>query len=152
MMMNFIHRQKILTGVTLTLLYGGLLAGTCIAPARAVSLDDVLKVGGVLLAVNQLGDGMNHFINNLLQQHKAETMGATKVVPIVSVGQGAYIGAVQVVGVPDRVQRVQAVAAVEGVAGKLQGTLLIPISTKMPGSKLSRVDGVGVNAIVDLKL
>ncbi len=35
---------------------------------------------------------------------------------------------------------------------KFEGTLLIPISTKIPGASLAKVNGVGVNAIVDIKL
>jgi len=50
------------------------------------------------------------------------------------------------------VQKVQALAAVEGKMGKAGGMLLIPISTKMPGSSLARVNGAGVSAIIDLKL
>lgn len=149
--MKYLRRLSF-TAAMVALFIGSLLAGALLPPARAITTGDVLKVGGVLLAVNQLGDGMNHFINDLLKQRKSEAMGATKVVPIVSVGQGTYLGAAQVVGVPDLVQRVQAVAVVEGVLGKMQGNILIPISTKIPGKKLARVEGVGVSAIVDLKL
>ncbi len=141
------------TGVLIVaLLAGSLLTGTFIAQARPITTTDVLKVGGALLVVNQLGDKMDNFINDLLRQRKAEQQGATKVVPIFSMGQGAYIGAVQVIGVPSLVRRVQAVAAVDAVLNKFAGTMLVPISTKMPGSKLARVNGVGVSAIIDLKL
>lgn len=135
-----------------TLLLGGLLTSAFVQPARAIGTTEILKVGGVLLAVNQFGDQIDSFINNLLKQRKNAAAGATKVVPIVSVGQGVYIGAAQVIGEANRVQRVQAVATVEGVLNKFEGTLLVPISTKMPGKKLSRVEGVGVSAIVDIKL
>ena len=39
---------------------------------------------------------------------------ATKVVPIVSVGTGKYIGAVQVIGPSAQVEKVKAVAQLEG--------------------------------------
>lgn len=149
--MTRMRRTLLLVGVA-ALCLGGLLAGALLRPARAISTTDILKIGGSLLVVNQFGDQINHAINSLLGTKKAELRGATKVVPIVSVGQGAYIGAAQVVGVPGSVKRVQAVAAVEGVVAKLQGTLLVPISTKVPGSKLARVEGVGVSTILDLKL
>lgn len=145
-------RQDLKVSLGVLALTGVLLAGLYLRPAQAINAGDVLKIGGVLLAVNQLGDNANHGINILLRQRKAEAMGATKVVPIVSVGQGTYLGAAQVVGVPSLVRRVQAVATVETTFGRADGTLLIPISTQMPGSKLSRVSGVGVGAILDLKL
>jgi hypothetical protein len=139
-----------LTGVLLA----GMLTIGAQRPANAIKITtgDILKVGGVLLAVSQFGPNINHFINNLLSARKAELAGQTKVVPIFSVGQGAYIGAAQVVGAAASVQKVQAVAAVEGVMGKASGLLLVPISTKVPGSSLAQVKGAGVSAIVDLKL
>lgn len=130
-----------------------LCAGVLLTPARAaINLGSVLKVGGVLLVVNQFGAKIDSAINDLLKARKNEAWGATKVVPIVSVGQGAYIGAAQVVGLPEVVKKVQAVATVEATLGRADGTLLVPISTKLPGKSLSKVDGVGVSAIIDLKL
>jgi hypothetical protein len=76
------------------------------------------------------------------------------VVPIFSVGQGAYIGAAQVVGVPARVRSTQGVAAVNTVIGNLNGSLLVPISTRSPsgGTSLNRVSGVGVSAVIDFRI
>ena len=148
------RRMTIAALLTGTLLAGILLTGAFLRPTHAlnISTGDVLKVGGVLLAVSQFGGQINHFINDLLSNRKAEAAGQTKVVPIFSVGQGAYIGAAQVVGAAAAVQKVQAVAAVEGVMGKGSGLLLLPISTKVPGSSLAQVKGAGVSAIIDLKL
>jgi hypothetical protein len=146
-------RRILLAGaIAAALVTGGLFSGLFIRPAAAINTSDLLKVGGSLLAVNQLGPQMNHFINELLGQRKAEAAGQTKVVPIVSVGQGAYIGAAQVIGASAGINKTQAVAAVEGVMGKASGTLLVPISTKIPGANLAKVPGVGVSAVLDLKL
>lgn len=150
--MKKLRTISLIAAITAAIMCGTYLTGTLLRPAGAISTSDILKVGGVLLIVNQLGDDINHFVNKLLSQRRAEAFGATKVVPIVSVGQGAYIGAAQVVGVPKLVQRVQAVAAVEGVLNKFDGTLLVPISTQMPGKNLARVEGVGVSAVLDVKL
>jgi hypothetical protein len=146
------RRLIVACALAAALIAGGL--GSCLftRPAAAVSTADILKIGGSLLAINQLGPQMNHFINELLGQRKAEAAGQTKIVPIVSVGQGAYIGAAQVVGAAAGINKVQAVAAVEGVMGKASGTMLVPISTKIPGKSLAKVNGVGVSAVVDLKL
>ncbi|OPZ81058.1 MAG: hypothetical protein BWY76_03154 [bacterium ADurb.Bin429] len=148
-------QSRILALAVTGVLLGGMLAmGLYARPAHALKIGttEVLKVGGVLLAVSQFGPQINHFINDLLSARKAEAAGQTKVVPIFSVGQGAYIGAAQVVGAASAVRKVQALAAVEGKMGKAGGMLLIPISTKIPGSSLARVNGAGVSAIIDLKL
>lgn len=145
-------RVKLYLGICLTIMMGSLFMGMLVSPARAIDTGDLLKVGGVLLATSQFGPSIDHFINNLLKEKNNEAAGMTKVVPIVSVGQGAYIGTAQVVGYSRDVQRVQAVASLEGVMGRLQGTLLVPISTKVPGKSLAKVNGVGVSAIIDLKL
>ncbi|HEX2949958.1 MAG TPA: hypothetical protein VHV83_10405 [Armatimonadota bacterium] len=150
--MRNVTRGKVIAIVVMVLLIGGMFTGIMVRPARAINASDILKVGGVLLATSQFSDSINNFINGLLKERKNEAMAATKVVPIVSVGQGAYIGAAQVVGVPGDVQRVQAVASVEGTLSRLQGTLLVPISTKIPGKSLAKVNGIGVSAIIDLKL
>lgn len=150
--MNTMRRKMLIACATVGVAVGLIMTTMFAPPARAINTKDLLKVGGVLLAVSQFGQQIDHGINTLLQQRHAEAMGATKVVPIVSVGQGAYIGAAQVVGTPENVQRVQAVATVEGVMNRLEGTLLVPISTKMPGKALAKVNGVGVSAIIDLKL
>ncbi|MHB9132238.1 MAG: hypothetical protein ACYDBB_14280 [Armatimonadota bacterium] len=151
--MKKIQRWQLVAGMTVVVLLGGVLSGILVRPAKAIDIGDILKVGGVLLVVSQFGNEIDHFINNLMGQKQAEVHAATKVVPILSVGQGAYIGAAQVMGVPEDVKRVQAVAAVDGVLSKISGTLLVPISTKTAsGTSLNRVQGVGVSAVIDLRL
>jgi hypothetical protein len=136
----------------------GLLAGTWFsgAPlrvAQAISLTDILKLGGIVLAVSVFGGQINSFINGALGQREAATVGATKVVPIFSVGRGLFVGAAQVVGVPDNVRRVQAVAALDLRVGNLTGNALVPISTRTATrTSLSTVGGVGVSAILDFRI
>jgi hypothetical protein len=75
-----------------------------------------------------------------------------KIVPIVSVGQGLQIGVAQVKGPKTKVDQVQAVAELEGsFKGVLTLEMYVPISTKVPGSSLARVQGVGVFAVAAYK-
>lgn len=116
-------------------------------------LDKILKAGGIAVVVDRLGKDMDRFVNNLTNT-KPDKNFATKVVPIISVGKGAHVGAAQVMGKPELVQKVQAVAQVEGdfMGREVRVRGLIPISTKNPGRNLDRVEGVGVSAIIDIRL
>ncbi len=116
-------------------------------------LDRVLKAGGIALVVDRLGKDIDKFINGLTNT-KPDKNFATKVVPIISVGSGAYVGAVQVMGPPQAVNKVQAVAQLEGnfMGREVRVRALIPISTKNPGRNLDRVEGVGISAIVDIRI
>ncbi|MCS7064867.1 MAG: hypothetical protein NZL85_01190 [Fimbriimonadales bacterium] len=127
------------------LLLGGLLG--------YAQLDKVLKAGGIAVIVDRLGPEMDKAVNRLTNT-KPDPNFATKVVPIISAGSGTYVGAAQVMGKPELVRQVQAVAQVEGnFAGReVRIKALIPISTKNPRKSIDRVEGVGVSAILDIRL
>jgi len=116
-------------------------------------IDRILKAGGIAVIVDRLGGDMDKAINRLTNT-KPDKNFATKVVPIISAGNGAYIGAAQVMGKPELVRQVQAVAQVEGdfMGREVRLRALIPISTKNPQRNLKRVEGVGVSAIVDIRI
>jgi len=122
------------------------------AAALAIDLGDVLKVAGIGALVSEFRGPLNKTINDALKENDAEVMGATKVVPIISVGRGMFIGAAQVVGVPDAVKKVQAVAQVEIAAGDAKLQAYIPVSTKTPGKNPQRVQNVGVSALIDIRV
>jgi uncharacterized protein YwlG (UPF0340 family) len=75
-------------------------------------LDRILKAGGIALVVDRFGGDMDRALNRLTNT-KPDKNFATKVVPILSAGNGAHIGAAQVMGKPDLVRKVQAVAQVK---------------------------------------
>jgi hypothetical protein len=129
-------------------------AAVALVPAVALAFDigDVLKIFGMGMAIKQFADPINKFINKALGERGAEARGATKVVPIISIGKGGYIGAAQVVGVPDGVRKIKAVVQVEARFGDVGGNLFVPVDTTNPGNNPKAVSGVGVSAIIDLRI
>lgn len=133
-----------------TLVGACFLAGLTLAPRQASALDvgDVLKVGGIGLLVSTFGGEIDKFINTVLSQRGIQREGMTKVVPIVTVGSDKAVGAVQVIGTPDQVKRVQAVAEVQiDVGNRARARALLPVTTKSVYTDTIRsVGGVGVSA------
>lgn len=134
------------------ILLGAVLATTALGGAQ---LREILKVGGVAAVVSAFGKEINKGINKL-QNHEDSKKIATKVVPILSIGinRSSAIGAAQVMGPPELVKKVTAVAQPEAeILGKeVRLRALIPVSSKDVLKDIRRVDGVGVSGIVDLKL
>lgn len=130
-----------------------LLTATGAPTAYALDFKDVLKFGGVAIAVKSLSGPLNDFINTLTAKNGVGTRYSTKVVPIVSLGNGGYIGSAQVTGSKSLVEKTKAVVQVEGnfSHNNFRVKALIPSDTENP-LKFSRVDGVGVSAIIDLRI
>lgn len=115
----------------------------------------ILKAGGVLVVVNNYGKEINKNINKLWGREDTPRL-KTKVVPIITVGLGSNnaIGAAQVMGPPEAVDKVAAVAQpeVKILGGELRLRALIPVSTKKVIENIQAVENVGVSGIVDIKL
>ena len=133
-----------------------LLLAVAIPVADAINLGSIIKVAGIGFLVDQFGPQLNSFINTLMAQHNATPEFSTKVVPILTVGvlgNSGYVGAAQVMGPQKLVDRVQAVVQVEssfnGNMFRVKG--LIPIDSKVPVN-FSRVSGVGVSAMIDVRI
>ena len=76
-----------------------------------------------------------------------------KVVGVVSVGEGTRVGIARVNGPASVVEQVQAVAQLEtSYKDYLDVEIYVPISTRVPGHSLSRVQGVGVTGVGDLRI
>jgi hypothetical protein len=119
--------------------------------APALDFGSVVKVFGIGYAVKVFGPQINKAINSLLAERGVEWEGTTKVVPIVSLGAGGFIGAAQVAGPPELVGKVKAVAQGELNIGSLNGRALFPIgSTDV--KKYTRISGVGLSALVDFRI
>ena len=112
-------------------------------------LGGVVKVGGIGFLVDKYGESLN----SVMMKEGAGTNYATKVVPIVSIGNSGYIGAAQVIGDADQVAKVEAVGQLEiswnDKLFRIKG--LIPMDSKNPTS-FSRVQGVGVSAVIDVRV
>lgn len=118
-------------------------------------LGDTVKATGIAVLVAKFGDDINNGINKLLMQNKAEIKQATKVVPIITVGKnGTHVGAAQVAGPQEKVDQVKAVAQLEAsfIDKKFRAKVLVPISTQNVIEDINRVEGVGVSAVLDVKL
>ncbi len=143
--------------VAVSLLAAAMLgAGVCSSVSAASIgsiLGGVVKVGGIGFLVDKYGESINSAINSVMMKEGAGTNYATKVVPIVSIGNSGYIGAAQVIGDADQVEKVEAVGQLEvswnSRLFRIKG--LIPMDSKNPTS-FSRVQGVGVSAVIDVKI
>lgn len=127
--------------------------------AYAQDVFTIIKTIGIGAAVKVFAPQINTFINNLLQARDAETQQTTKVVPILSISIGigapgrATIGAAQVAGPSRAVERVEAVAAIDANFSEVwQIRALIPVDSLEPWKRLRRVVGVGVSAIIDVRI
>lgn len=124
-----------------------------IPATQAISLGDILKVGGISILIDKFATPLNNFINTLTFKHGGNHDYATKVVPIITFGSGGYVGAAQVIGPQELVDKTEAVIQVEGNfnGNQFRVKALIPIDSKNPVN-FSRVQGVGVSAIIDVKI
>ena len=134
---------------------GGLLGMVLMGPVPALALDlgDIIGVVGGGLAVGALAGPLDEFINTITLNKGVKASGATAVVPIVSVGSGTHIGAAQVTGPAAAVKKTKAVAQVEvSFKGAVRVKILVPIDSVNPLDRFKRVQGVGVSAIIDVRL
>ena len=148
--MNKQRKTRIFLALTLL---GCFLTAT-VTYALSEDLTKLLKLFGIGYVVKEFDDDIDKFINQVTRNHNAATEQATKVVPIVSVGRGGYIGAAQVTGPETALRQVKAVAQVEldFESGKVRLRGLVPVTTIKPAPAVKGVSGVGVTAIVDFRL
>ena len=121
--------------------------------AASAQFGSILKGGGIGFIVSKFGRDINKAINSITKTRNDDPVYATKVVPVLSVGDGKEAGAVQIMGPRDAVNRVQAVAQFETNFRPLNMRLrgLIPIDSKDVGN-LHRVPGVGISGLIDVKI
>ncbi|HPJ24917.1 MAG TPA: hypothetical protein PLW97_07040 [Synergistaceae bacterium] len=124
--------------------------------AGAVDLKDILgDVVGVVAggyAISAIAGPLNDFINTITLNKGVKANGSTAVVPIVSLGQGTHIGAAQVTGPSNAINSTKAVAQIEASYRSMRVRILVPVDSSNPIERFRRVQGVGVSAIIDLKL
>ena len=140
-----------LVALALALVVASTLCVSSVTSAPGV-LEDALKIFGIAYVVRTFGGQINDFINSVTAQGGVKWEGVTKVVPIISVGTGTYVGAAQVQGPSDRVDQTRAVGQVETRISDLRGRLLVPVNTTNVTRDIVRIRGVGVSALVDFKI
>ena len=142
------------TKVKRLLLVAAILVSLTAVVSYGSLIGDVAKVGGVGLIVDKFGKQINTFVNTLTANKNVGTNEATAVVPIISFGGGGYIGAAQVMGTKANVAKCKAVVQIEGnaVFGKnIRAKALVPVGSKTTSS-IKRIYGVGVSAIIDIRI
>lgn len=132
-------------------LVAGFVLGNGIAPVQAGILDKVIKGGVVGYAVDAAAEPLNNGINAVTAKYKVSSTDATKVVPIISVGDGSRAGAAQVSGPQAKVDQVKAALIIEQTILGIRCKILLPVDN-VDYKNVNRVQGVGVSASLDVKL
>ncbi|MEN6356012.1 MAG: hypothetical protein ABFD83_02880 [Armatimonadota bacterium] len=123
-------------------------------PAISASLGTkVIKGAAIGFAVTKTAGQLDKFINTVTFRHGMKSKLATKVVPILSVGEKGYIGGAQVSGPKAKVDSVKAVFQYEKNLSNnnYRAKVLLPSASLNP-VKLDRVANVGISAIIDVAL
>ena len=132
-------------------LIAGFVLGNGVAPAQAGILDKVIKGGAIGYVVDATAGPLNDGINTVTAKYGVSTTDATKVVPIISVGDGSRAGAAQVSGPQSKVDQVKAALIIEQTIIGIRAKILIPVDRKKK-KNVNRVQGVGVSASLDVKI
>ena len=113
----------------------------------------MLKEKGMALALDRFSGKIDDYVNENAPL-KLESNCATKIVPVVTIGSKGYIGAAQISGPKEQVDKCKAALSVEGqlASGAVRIQYLVPIDTNRPAAldNVHRVPGVGVSARLDL--
>ena len=92
---------------------------------------NVLKGAVIAVLVDKFAGDLDKTVNKLTANNKMPSSLATKVVPILSVGSGTYVGAAQVSGPKAGVGQVKAVGQLETGFGKqFRIKALVPINVR----------------------
>ncbi|MEG0831415.1 MAG: hypothetical protein RSF75_03615 [Acidaminococcaceae bacterium] len=134
----------------------GFILGNSMPTVHAGLLDGLVKIvktGGIAYLVDRNAGDLNKFINSLTAKYGVSSDYATKVVPVITVGNSSYVGAAQVSGPQALVDECQSALQLEGnfLNNGFRVKALIPIDSKNP-TNFSRVQGVGVSAQIDVKI
>ena len=159
-MSSFFERNKVQLALVVGVCAGFIAAlAVTAAPARAdIDLGDLVKgavkVVGINALIGKYHNQLDDATNKVLDNAKCGTGAASDVVVIVSpLGGNKYIGAAQIVGPKDQVDKVRAVVQLEqSFMGKMfRIKAMIPADSQDP-THFHRVSGVGVSAVIDVKI
>lgn len=132
-------------------LIAGFVFGNTMTPVNAGILDKIFKGGLVGVVVDKTAPQINDAINALTAKYGVSSDYATKVVPIISVGDGSRAGAAQVSGPQELVDQCEAALEIEQTIFGVRALVLIPVD-RVDIKNVNRVQGVGVSAQIDIKI
>ncbi|MCL6628423.1 MAG: hypothetical protein K6U00_02340 [Armatimonadetes bacterium] len=117
--------------------------------SHSVGAGDILKAGVVAVAINAAADPLNKAINSIAGGWNS----STKVVPVATIGDKAYIGGAQVAGAASSLDKVKAVYQYEDIfdGGKFRIKAFVPSDSTNP-LQISRVSGIGLTALIDTSI
>lgn len=141
----------------------GMFMGSVTAPQRAMAgwdLGDIIKKGaegavvggGIAYLVKKNAKEIDRTINKLYKDNNFPVSAATKVVPILDALGTKHVGAAQIVGPQAEVDSVSSVLLLEtsfmDKIFRING--YVPVKGNV--DDLKRVPGVGVSAVIDVKV
>lgn len=129
----------------------GFVLGSGVNISEAGILDKVIKGGVIGKVVDLTAEPLNDAINKVTAKYGVSTTDATKVVPIISVGDGSRAGAAQVSGPQAKVDQCKAALQIEQTILGVRAMILIPVDN-VNYKNVNRVQGVGVSAQLDVKI
>lgn len=130
----------------------GFMLGNMMPTANAGGLLGTVLKGGIIgSAVNATAPAINNAVNKVLAQKNLQSTYATKVVPIIAVGDGSRAGAAQVSGPQEQIDQCKAALQIEQTVLGIRMVALIPVD-KLATSNVTRIQGVGVSAQLDVKI
>jgi len=146
-------------GIAILLAVALFVGGATAGAVYAQDLFSIIKTLGIGYAVRTFAPQINDFINGILQNRGVAVRERTKVVPILNVQigisspGGAYVGAAQVSGPKAAVDRVQAVAQLDAdYQQAFRVKIMVPVDNLQPWVAFRRVNGVGVSAVIDVRI
>ncbi|MDY6029368.1 MAG: hypothetical protein SPI71_03800 [Acidaminococcaceae bacterium] len=129
----------------------GFIFGSGTSVAQASFLGKILKGGAIGAVVNATSENINDAINSITAKYGVSSEDATKVVPIIAVGDGSRAGAAQVSGPKSKVDLCKAALQIEQTVFGIRAVVLIPVD-RLDVQNVKRVQGVGVSAQIDVKI
>jgi hypothetical protein len=118
--------------------------------SKPVRGGDLIKTGAVVVAVNAAAKPLNDFVNTLTFNKSNAT--STKVVPMATFGEKAFVGAGQLSGSTTTLPAARALWQYEDLfdRGRFRVKILVP--TNSDPMKLRRIQGVGMTALIDTSI
>jgi hypothetical protein len=118
--------------------------------SRPLRGGDIVKAGAVAVGVNAAARQINDFVNAITFNRSAQS---TKVVPMATFGEKAFVGAAQLSGSSTTLPTAKTLWQYEDLfdRGRFRVKILIPTNGIDPRN-LRRVSGVGLTALIDTSI